>query len=1094
MAVRIIGIGASAGGLQALESFFSELPAKLGVAFVVVQHLPLDHLSSMASILQRSSKMPVVPLKKNTLAEPDHIYVNQPKFEVTVSDMLWLTPRDPVRNALYLPIDDFFFSLAESRKEEAIGIVLSGMGTDGSRGMKEIKARGGLVMVQHPDSAQFNGMPRSVVRQHIADVVLPPALLASRLTMILRQGRSVQLETTQLTDLNDAELLNTLLERIRVTTRIDFTHYRQTTILRRIEKRILITEAESLRAYITTTLENEEELQQLRQSFLIGVTRFFRDQEAFEILKNQIIPKLFEHKTTDEEVRVWVPSCSTGEEAYSVAILMQEYVDGNNLNVPYRIFGSDVDRNSIIFASQGIYDSTIAADLPAGYLQRYFSPTSSGYQVKTELKENILFAVQNLLDDPPFIRIDLLSCRNFLIYINSDIQQRILANFHFGLNPTGYLFLGPSESLGPMKSAFTSVNRRWKIYHKKVGGKTLSGETIAPVFQPITINKTPQLGSQPKLKERSSLQPEQTAEQTPSKGKTTMDIYARYLSERYAPPTLFVDRNYDILYLNGDFNGILQMPRYNARLSLLTVMNDDAQKVITAGVDRVMKSKSNGSYEQVNIAGRDQPERLMKVRFGVQDFLEAGQEVATVEFVPVEDVELPTKGDDGEVYTVTNRLKEKIRELQTELLRSEQRAHKLYNELEATNEELQSSNRELLASNEEMQSTNEELQSVNEELYTVNNEFQRKNEELNDINNDVTNLMKSTQISTIFVDNDLRIRRFTPGIGQQFDLHTSDIGRPIAAFATPFNTLVIDQLCAQVLEDNTRIDQEIEDRNGNCYLLRILPYLTDRQEVAGVVITFVDINDLVRTRKRLTDMATKYEAIFHNTQEIIAIVKENSRIEDINLPMPGYSQEALLGIYFTDLIGSAQDKVRFSDSLRNTFDTARVNLVNIALKSDAGTDTKIEIELIPIGNFEGNSREEATVDQVMLIIHDITNVELERKQATQTIERYQRMMSNLHRAAGLINLENERLVMVNNVQRFEDGKDNYLQRPLSEFLTTSGLARFRAALQRIKDGELQVLVEYPVDELRESDKVLQVIYRPVYLKDKLSLISFEVGD
>ncbi|CAH0999774.1 Protein-glutamate methylesterase/protein-glutamine glutaminase [Neolewinella maritima] len=1095
MAVRIVGIGASAGGLQALETFFSELPTGLGVAYVVVQHLSPDHVSNMDSILQRATALKVRSLDEDTVPQADHVYVKRPEYEVRVGDQLTLLPRQSGNDALYLPIDDFFFSLAQSRREDAIGIILSGMGTDGSRGLKEIKAQGGLVMVQTPRSAQFDGMPSAALRQHIADVVLPPSELASRLAMMLRHN-SVQPPSPGI-DLTDQDnIYRVLLERVHATTRIDFTRYRPATIHRRIEKRMLITQIESLEQYIAYALTNESEQQILRQSFLIGVTRFFRDSEAFTRIREHVIPDLFARTPEEQDLRIWVPSCSTGEEVYTIAMLVEDYLDSQSVRRSYKIFGSDVDRRSIVYAGQGRYDETIQADVPPEFLQQYFIRSSQGYRINDALKEHILFAVQNLLDDPPFIRVDLISCRNFLIYVNADAQQQILSNFHFGLNPAAYLFLGPSEHLGSLQATFTTVDRRWKIYQKRPDGAAPSPRTTVRAYSSLRTGKLTVPTMAPTHSASVNLEAVRPQSVHPNPPRVSMDEYSRFLSERYAPTTLFVNQRYDILYLNGEFTGILRLPRFDALLSLRTVINEDVQSLLIAGVDRVLSSHRSGLFERINVAADSEPPRWLQVRFSLFDSTSVNEPVVMLEFMNATNDKNGGSTDengDTEVYDVDRRLLEKVGELEAELLRSERRAQKLYNELEATNEELQSSNRELLASNEEMQSTNEELQSVNEELYTVNNEYQRKNDELINTNNDINNLLKSTQISTVFVDNDLNIRRFTPGIGELFNLTNYDLGRPLAAFANPFDGVDIEQLAREVLRTKMRYDTEVQDRSGNYFLLRLIPYLTQDDQPQGAVITFVDTNDLVMTRRRLTDLAHKYEAIFQNTQEVIAIVENNSRIKEINRSLAGRSKQELLDTYFTDLVLDDPGKVQFTEMLRAAFDHRQVDVLALSLPSTGDEAARVEAEFIPIltTSTDPLTAKESTVTHTMIIIHDITSHENQRIEYDQVVQRYERLLSHVSQPAGLFDM-NERIVFMNERTTLARKHTYYLQRSITDLLSPEGVNRFRRAVEQLKQGQKTIEVNYPDEELLEETQALRVRYRPVFADDEMVLISFEV--
>ena len=1090
MATRIVGIGASAGGLEALEDFLKDLPGEIDAALVIVQHLSPNHESSMEEILQRATDMPVHSLNEDVELVSGAVYVKSPNRDVRVDGSgLRIIDRPTDQGHLYLPIDEFFFSLAAARGSEAIAIILSGMGTDGSRGVKDIKEAGGIVMVQAAASARFDGMPQATIRQRVTDIIGTPAELAERLALILQSEGLFPEEAVDLATLTEGEVVTQLLEYIRKTQRIDFTEYRRATILRRVEKRMLINQISELTDYVGFVMDNEAELQILRHSFLIGVTRFFRDREAFDIFQSQILPQLFSADEPHREVRLWVPSCSTGEEVYSYAILLAEYLRENRLTNRFKIFGSDVDRHSITLASAGEYDATIAADVPRELLRRYFTPHPTGYSVTTEIKERILFAVQNLLIDPPFIRIDFLACRNFLIYISTQAQRGVIANFHFALQPDGFLFLGPSENLGELTNYFKYVHRRWKFFQKRPADKRIINHRLgrlSPASKRTGIIDVGDVVLPPSTGKNSASPQRQTSD-----GNQGMDYFSRYLADRYAPPTLFIDQNYTVIYLSGDFSDLLRLPRYNALMSLRTLVEEEVQDLLVSGVDRVLETGNSASLDRVNFKRRSGDPLPLRVRFSSVRIEAHEGPVAQLEFLPLPDQQRSEPDDEALEHFVEVRFREQIKQLEDQLHRSEQRAQKLYNELEATNEELQSSNRELLASNEEMQSTNEELQSVNEELYTVNAEFQRKNDELNNINNDVNNLLKSTQISTIFVDSDLSIRRFTPGVSQLFDLYNSDLGRPITAFATPFAGLNMAEICQEVLENNTRHDEEIHDRNGNHFLLRVLPYLTEEEMVEGVVITFVDIRDLIETRHQLTDLAHKYRAIFDYADEVIAIIRENSRILEINQSLVGVPEDSVIDTYLADYITSDEDKVRFSEALRSIFDAGSVQSLAITLGGENGETVYAQLEVIPIQQFDGES--EGSVEQAMVILHDITELTEQRRAADAIIAQYQMILANNSTGGGLIDMSGN-LATLNDVGIFEDRTSEYLSKNLRAFLSPAAMNRYRLALQKIRSGAESATVFYPASELINDESDRTVCYRPVYDGDRLLFLSFELVD
>ena len=587
---------------------------------------------------------------------------------------------------------------------------------------------------------------------------------------------------------------------------------------------MLIALSKSNRKYLQFVSADDDEVMTLAKSFLIGVTRFFRDEEAFEAIRDRVIPQLFAGTDAHRPVRIWVPSCSTGEEAYTFAILAAEYCRVHKVEKEFKILASDVDPAAIKVANQGVYPESIKADVPEPLLDRYFTAELGGFRISRHLKDSILFAVQDLLHDPPFIRVDLISCRNFLIYINNEAQARILANFHFALNPTGFIMLGPSENLGKLQSGFSVVDRRWKIYSRIEQHNLPLPSMRAEGARSQEWDDSANLNENHKSK---LLPPMLDA----GPNAVVRDPFAQYLAERFAPISLIVDDKYNIIYTNGNVEGILTFPRHHTHFSLTKVIAPEVSAVLASAVDAVLQPSQEHRVEDVYLPKVDFPAGTHSVKVRALQLPDGQYQLA---IVMLEQVEAATTDETAKLETSDPDalMQRRIHALEEKLLQSNLKTQKLLSEIEATNEELQTSNRELLASNEEMQSTNEELQSVNEELHTVNHEIQEKNEQLKLLNGDINHLLESTEIGTIFLDENLLIRRFTPTIRKQFNLHASDIGRPLTDFHSSFNDLQLAEKCRKVLNTFQRYEEEMTDREDRDFLLRILPY-HDYQEKRG---------------------------------------------------------------------------------------------------------------------------------------------------------------------------------------------------------------------------------------------------------------------
>lgn len=831
--MKIVGIGASAGGLKAMNSLLEHLPKDSGACFVFLQHLSPDSKTIIGELLAKHTDMPVELVYESQPVRTNHLYVMPENRNLLFSHgMLIAKERDP-SSPLNLPIDAFFHSLGQHQGDDAIGVLLSGTGTDGTRGLRTIKEHGGIVLVQSLASAEFDGMPKAAIDLKIADEIAAPKGLGAiilDLLMGLNRGNPIKVPEEP----EDKSSFDRVVKLMSTKTGIDFKGYRSPTLLRRISNRMLIKNKPDLPAYLKQLKEEPAEIQVLFHDLLIGVTRFFRDPEAFEEIRSSILPKIFERdRPADETYRFWVPACSTGEEAYSLAMLIDQYIRENGLQVEYKIFASDIDEGAIQFAIRGVYSASMIADTPRDLMTHYFIREKDEYKVSAQLRKRILFAVQNLLGDPPFIDMDLISCRNLLIYLKPQTQHKVLSTLHFALREEGKLFLGPSESLGALKYAFTQISRRWNMFEKHADARLHYDRSE------FDIN-------------RNHLQIKSSAQQKKPKmdyDKYDTDPFTRYLVERYAPISLFVNRDLDILYINGDADRLLNIPRALAQLNLSKMLHPAELSKFQTGIEQVLEKRTPQSYSNITLS-KGEKYFNARLRFDLPKLNQGEEEEEDIILI-----EIHLSGKDKEDTAPINESdfkKAKEASLQRELQEAKRHSRELVDELESTNEELQTSNRELMASNEELQSTNEELQSVNEELYTVNSELQLKNEELTTAHNDINNLLKSTEIGTVFLDKKLRIRKFTPAVKRQFNLLESDIGRTITSFSSTFKELDIKKECEKVFDTLDSFEREVVDDSGDHYLMRILPYRTEEDNIDGLVVTFIDINDLAVTQKRRT--------------------------------------------------------------------------------------------------------------------------------------------------------------------------------------------------------------------------------------------------
>ena len=808
--LRIVGIGASAGGLDSLERLFTHLPADTGMAFIVLQHLAPDFKSLMDELLSRRTKMTIRQAEHDMLVEPDTVYLLPPMKEMIIRQRrLLLNDRDP-RSGLTLPIDLFFRSLAHDAGDRAIGIILSGSGSDGSRGIQEISRVGGVVFCESPDTAQFNGMPLSAMRTGTVDQVLPPEQIAATVAALARPASANADKSS-----DDERGVDVILRLLRDEYAIDFSHYKANTVTRRIERRLSLNRSIDIDMYVEQLRSDPRELSSLYEDLLIGVTRFFRDDAAFDVLEHRIVPELVERCGPDDQIRVWVPGCATGQEAYSIAILMHERLSARRRPVNVKILATDVHKASLDFASAGIYTEEQLDGIGAERLQRFFTLKPEGYQISQTVRESIVFAPHNLIRDAPFTKLDLVACRNLLIYFQPHAQKTVLTLFHFSLKPGGFLFLGSSESPGGLLDEFDTIDEHAKIYRKRrdIG---LPRDLKLPLPRSSTVPRVPV-----------------SAAHRTGVNQQLLTIYDRLL-DRFMPPSFLVDEHGQLVDTFGGVESLLKIKARRPSHSLLEMLNDDLRTVVSGVLHRVRRDLESAQYPNISLPGhtgrcslvaepiRDAQGSLTHI---LVSLLHADTASAPVLVPPFADIPAPAIEDalPSGTSALGGLSRDQVRALEEELSYTKDHLQAAVQEHEAANEELQATNEELIASNEELQSTNEELHSVNEEMYTVNAEYQKKNAELQELNDDIEHLLNGADVATLFLDRQLCIRKFTPRIAQTFRVIPQDVGRPLRTFTHDLSYPALMADIERVLQEGVTIETQTWDKSQRCYFLRILP-------------------------------------------------------------------------------------------------------------------------------------------------------------------------------------------------------------------------------------------------------------------------------
>lgn len=952
----IVGVGASAGGLEALEELFRNMPTETGIAFVVVTHLHPGHKSLLPELLAKVTELPVVAATDGLQVEADHIYIGPPGSQLSIQGgRLQRMEPDP-DHAPKMPINYFLRSLALDQRERAICIILSGTGSDGTLGLQEIKAQAGMVMAEIPQSARYGGMPASAIATGLVDFTLAPAAMPEQLLHYIHAPKLSLSAADNAAPVMDTGSLSEIFSLLRRHAGHDFSSYKINTIQRRIARRMQVHQIDNLPAYIRYMQEKPDEIGTLFRELLINVTSFFRDPEAWDALR-PALETLVSSRPAGTSLRVWVPGCSSGEEVYSIAILLDECMHASGRQLEIQIFGTDLDAWSIDKARAGLYPDSIVDDLTEERLHKYFTNEKGSYRIRRDIREMAIFAPQNAIKDPPFTQVDLISCRNLMIYLNADIQQKLLPIFHYALNPGGILFLGSSETIGPFSDLFDQLDKRWKLFRRRENN---SIRPALPEFSSGVLADGARSDTRVGMRQI-------------DRGLSIQRQIERALLARFVPASVIVNERGDIVYVHGRTgaylepsegqprNNILEMARQGLQLELA-----EALRRCTSANDEVecpdLSVSSNGSRLQVDlsVAKLNEPEAL--------------RDLLLVSFRPTMTAAAPDRGADESAQPEAGGYDVRIEQMERALRFMRETHQATLEELETSNEELESANEELQSTNEELQSSNEELetskeemQSLNEELTTVNAELQSKLEDLSRASDDMQNLLNSTKIATVFLDNELKIKRFTEQARELVMLRQEDVGRPIHELASKLQHEDLGADCRGVLRTLVFKETEVSTSDGAIYLMRIMPYRTARNAIDGLVITFVDISRLKQAQKSLRHMSE----VFQDSADPVIILALNGEITDVNGQAErayGYTRDQLLGrsLQKLSLPGTADQA---TDLINRCRDGESIRNIPWTLLGQSGNEIPVTLSITVLTTENGD------VDALALIARSATATE-----------------------------------------------------------------------------------------------------------------------
>jgi two-component system CheB/CheR fusion protein len=920
----IVGLGASAGGLEALELFFSNMPVNNGMAFVVIQHLDPTQKGMLPELLQRVSRMKVLQVRDRMVVKPDCVFVIPPNKSMSIlKGILYLF--EPIEErGLRLPIDFFFRSLADDMQERGVGVILSGMGSDGSLGLRALKENNGIVMAQEPATAKFDSMPRNAIDSVLIDIVAPPNELPTRLMAFLK--RTPIVKSDQVFEIKDKSSLEKIIILLRTHTGNDFSLYKKITVYRRIERRMGIHKIDKISAYVQFLQENPKEAGLLFKELMIGVTSFFRDKNVWDKLKETVIPSILNDLQAGTTLRAWIPACSTGEEAYSLAMVFKEALEKTQLHagISMQIFATDLDNEAIETARKGLFTENIAADVSTERLNRFFIKTEEGYRVNSEIREMVVFAQHNVIMHPPFTKIDILSCRNLLIYLDAELQKKLIGLFYYSINPQGIIMLGSAETLGTQAHLFTPVDTRLKIFKRSLNTQT-----------PDLLNFPSSF---------SGTKPSRVEIPTPDQPIPNIQALAdQLLLLHYAPAGVLVNENGDIIYISGHTGKYLEPAVGKANMNIFAMLREGLRNEFHAAFHKVITEKESLVLHNIKI---DSNNESHTIHVNMQWIDKPSPLVGLVMIIFID---VPDINDMNRHQKKSKKTRDSLKhsELEKELQRTREEVQNTIEKMQTSQEELKSTNEELQSANEELQSTNEELttskeemQSLNEELQTVNAELQSKVEEFSRVNNDMKNLLNSTDIATLFLDKELNIRRYTNQATRIFKLIKSDIGRPFTDLVTDLIYPDLETDAIEVLRTLLFVQKTLPTKDGRWFSIRIMPYRTFDDRIDGLVITFFNTSDLMQIESKLLETEQANWILLNSSSDVLIKLSTDLTIMEFNQEAErffGKKRKDAIDQHFIRLFVPQQTQKKVEKELGKTLIDAQAAQYKMKVKAAKGS-------------------------------------------------------------------------------------------------------------------------------------------------------------